>query len=85
MGSLYDQRQPTSYIMEMNANNLYGWTMSQEMPDGDFEWLSQDECRDMGMLLNYADRRMAIFDTGLFYHRENEEDKKSFILEVDLE
>ena len=29
MGSLYDQRQPTSYIMEVNANNLYGWAMSR--------------------------------------------------------
>ena len=55
------------------------------MPDGDFEWLSQDECRNMGLLLNYTDKRMAIFDTGLFDHRDNEEDKKSFIFEVDLE
>ena len=28
---------------------------------------------------------MAIFDTGLFDQREKEEDKKCFILEVDLE
>ena len=35
--------------------------------------------------MNYADGRIAIFDTGLFDHRENKEDKKSFILEVDLE
>ena len=28
---------------------------------------------------------MAIFETGLFDHRENEEDKKSFSLEVDFE
>ena len=40
MGSLYDPRQPTSYIMEVDANNLYGWAMSQEMPDGYIEWLS---------------------------------------------
>ena len=85
MGSLYDQRQPTSYIMEFNANNLYGWAMSQEMPDGDFEWLNQNKCRDMGLLLNYADGRMAIFDTKLFDHLENEKDKKSFIFEVDME
>ena len=84
MGSLYDPRQPTSYIMELDANNLYGWAMSQEMPESDFEWLSEDECRDMGLLLNYADGRIAIFDTGLFDHRENEEDKKSIILEVNL-
>ena len=59
--------------------------MSQEMPDGAFEWLSQNECRDMGIVLNHADGRMAIFDTGLFDHRENEKDKMSFILEVDLD
>ena len=84
MGSLYDPRLPTSYIMEVDANNLYGWAMSQEMPDDEFEWLSQDECRDMRLLLNNTDGRMAKVDTGLFDHRENEEDK-SFILEVDLE
>ena len=65
MGSLYDPQQPTSYIMEVEANNLDGWAMSQEMPDDDFEWLSQDGCCDMGLLLTYADGRMAIFDTGL--------------------
>ena len=30
MGSLYDPWQPTSYIMEVNAYNLYGWAMSLE-------------------------------------------------------
>ena len=39
----------------------------------------------MKLLLNYADGRMAIFNTGLFDHRENEEDKKRFIFEVDME
>ena len=33
MNSLYDPRLPTSYIKEVNANYLYGWAMSQEMPD----------------------------------------------------
>ena len=44
MGSLYDTTKPTSYIMEVDANNLYGWAMSQEMPDGKFEWVSANEC-----------------------------------------
>ena len=68
MGSLYDPRLPTSYIMKVDANNLYGWAMPQEMPDGDFEWVSDDECRNMEQLLNYAESRIAIFDTGLFDH-----------------
>ena len=55
------------------------------MPNNDFEWVSDDECRNIKQLLNYADGGIAIFDTELFNHRENEEDKKSFILEVYLE
>ena len=85
MGSLYNPRQPTSYIIEVDANNLYGWAMSQEMPDNDFEWVSDDECRNLEQLLNDVNGRIAKFDTILFVHRENKEDKKSFILEVDLE
>ena len=74
MGSLYDQLQPTSYIKNVDANNLYYWAMSQEMPEGDFEWLREKECRDMKLLINYADGRIAIFDTRLFDHRENEKE-----------
>ena len=59
--------------------------MSIKMSVGDFHWLSEDEYRDMGLLLNYENGRMAIFDTRLFDHRENEGDKKSFVFEVDLE
>ena len=84
MGSLYNPTQPTSYIMEVDANNLYGWAMSQEMPDGDFEWVSQDECREIELLMNYAEDRIAIFDLGLFNHWVTDEEKKSFIFEVDL-
>ena len=70
--------------MEVHTNNLYGWAMLQEMPDGDFEWVSDDECRNLEQLLNYADGRIAIFITGLLAHRKNQEETKSFIFEVDL-
>ena len=58
--------------------------MSQEMPDSKFEWVSQDECRTMEQNLIFADGRIAMFDIGIFDHRVLDE-KKSFILEVDLE
>ena len=38
----------------------------------------------MELLMNYADGRIAIFDLGKFNHRVKEEEKKSFIFEVDL-
>ena len=81
---LYDQRQPTSYIMEMDANNFYGCAMLQDMSDSDFKWLSQNKCRDMELLLNYGDGRIAIFDTGILNYRENNPDKKILILKVEL-
>ena len=37
MSSLYNPRLPIFYIMEVDANNLYNWAMSQEMPDCDIE------------------------------------------------
>ena len=75
--SLYDPTKPTSYLMEINWNNLYGWAMSQEMPDGKFEWVTVVECRAIKQQLNFADGRIAIFDLGLFDHRVLDEKKVS--------
>jgi hypothetical protein len=39
----YDSSQPHSYIFYLDANNLYGWAMSQLLPIGGFRFLSDDE------------------------------------------
>ena len=39
----------------------------------------------MELLMNYADGRIAIFDLGIFIHLVTDQEKKSFIFEVDLE
>ena len=33
----YDEKSPSKYIMYLDANNLYGWAMSQYLPTGDFK------------------------------------------------
>ena len=35
----YDHDQPSNYIQYLDANNLYGWAMSQPLPTHDFKWL----------------------------------------------
>ena len=37
----YDEKEPSKYIMYLDANNLYGWAMSQYLPTDGFKWLSQ--------------------------------------------
>ena len=45
MGKLYPPDEPESFIMYIDATNLYGWAMSQVFPFSDFEWLSDAQLR----------------------------------------
>ena len=35
----YDRNIESSYIQYLDANNLYGWTMSQKLPVNGFKWV----------------------------------------------
>ena len=39
MKRCYDPKTKQSYIMFLDANNLYGWAMSQALPTGGFKWV----------------------------------------------
>ena len=38
---LYDDRKRSKYITYLDANNLYGWAMSQYLSYSGFKWLNQ--------------------------------------------
>ena len=41
--SNHNKSDPSKYITYLDANNLYGWAMSQHLPTGGFKWLTDDE------------------------------------------
>ena len=67
--------------MELGENFFYGWAMLQSIPDGDFEWLSDAECRVMKhRLINvitqykiFSLNRSYIFEVNLDYPQEQNE------------
>lgn len=45
----YDKSRPSKRIMYLDANNLYGWAMSQCLPAGGFKWISQNKIEKINL------------------------------------
>ena len=45
----YKKDKPSKYIMYLDANNLYGWAMSQYLPTGGFKWLKQNKIDNLDL------------------------------------
>ena len=39
----FDASKPTNYLMYLDANNLYGWAMSQKLPEKEFDWMTEQQ------------------------------------------
>ena len=45
-----DATEPISFVSYLDANNLYGYAMSQPLPTGNFRFLSDQEIHDIDIL-----------------------------------
>lgn len=70
----FDRKQQESYILYLDANNLYGWAMSRKLPISDFRFATTWEVMDM---LEETER-------GCWRVKQLDEDTGAF-LEVDLD
>ena len=43
----FDNSEPSKYITYLDANNLYGWAMSEKMPYKDFKWVEENDVEKM--------------------------------------
>ena len=48
-----DKRKITSYLMYLDANNLYGWAMSQKLPINGFKWVEDLSQFNENFIKNY--------------------------------
>ena len=60
---IYDSSKESIYITYLDANNLYGWTMSQYLPYGTFKWINQKEISDF--CLNSVSENSSIGENSL--------------------
>ena len=69
MGDLFNPEEESSYLQYLDANNLYGWAMSQALPTGGFKWEKDVEKFTPKKIANLVRRN----------------GRKGYILEVDVE
>ncbi|MEW8333910.1 MAG: hypothetical protein AB2692_23470, partial [Candidatus Thiodiazotropha sp.] len=65
----YDSEKPSSHILYLDANNLYGWAMSQYLPTSGFRWVDASECQQLAKTIA----------------EQPADSEEGYILEVDLE
>ena len=66
----YDKNKAFLFLLYLDANNLYGWAMSQKLPIDNFKWIEKDD------LLKFDENFIKNYD---------ENSDKGYILEVDIE
>ena len=67
----YDEKAPSKYIMYLDANNLYGWAMSQYLPTGGFKWMTEKQINKINLAqYNEDSNKGLILEVNLEYPKE---------------
>ena len=76
----YNKNIESSYLMYLDANNLYGWAMSQKLPVNGFKWENDLSRFNEDFIKNYNENS----DVGYFLEVDVEYPKKLFGSHKDL-
>ena len=67
----YDEKAPSKYIMYLDANNLYGWAMSQYLPTGGFRWMTEKQINKINLAkYNENSNKGLLIEVDLEYPKE---------------
>ena len=63
----FNESKPSSFIQYLDANNLYGWAMSQKLPIKGFKWIDVDKSKVLKLLQKKDTNIGFIFEVDLDY------------------
>ena len=67
----YNEKASSKYFIYLDANNLYGWAMSQYLPTGNFRWMTDKEIKKIDLGNYRADSEKGlILEVDLGYCQE---------------
>ena len=75
----YNKNIPSSYLLYLDANNLYGWAMSKKFPVNGFEWVNDLSIFNENFIKNYDENS----DVGYFLEVDIEYPKTLWSLHKD--
>ena len=63
----FDESKPSTFIQYLDANNLYGWAMTQKLPTHGFKWIDVDIPKVQKLLEKKGTNQGFIFEVDLDY------------------
>ena len=63
----FDESKSSTFIQYLDANNLYGWAMSQKLPTHGFKWIDVDKLKVLKLLEKKYTNQGFIFEVDLDY------------------
>ena len=68
----YDENKESLYIQYLDANNLYGWAMSQKLPVNGFKWVENTSEINEEFIKNYDENndKGYILEVDVIYPKE---------------
>ena len=68
----YNKKEASKYLMYVDANNLYGWAMSQKLPVHSFKWMTNKEIENIfnNQIVQIWEKTPCILEVDLEYPEE---------------
>jgi hypothetical protein len=69
MGDKFNKKEESTFLEYLDANNIYGWSMSKYLPSGDSKWVDNLDNFD---IMNISDKSLKgyILEVDLSYPKE---------------